>query len=363
MHLIYYILYHFLSCLKNHIKFSEQEFPYQCIKKYFDCNDVDKKGFLQVFKEVNHLCKYWHCFPDTYFVFTHYLKEYKDIKMLETFVPQPAYWRFCKGGAESTSYSILINDKIIFHDLMTQYGIPIPKMLFVLKNNHYFVNNHIVSNDDINNILKQCKEDRIFVKLPCAGAAKGVFILKRQNEEFYLDNEIVKAEKLKIKFLNKNVLFEERLEQEPILKAFNPDTVNTIRVLTKNINGKAEIISAAARFGRKGQYVDNMHAGGFGVSINIETGKLETYGGRRFDRNHYFEHPDSHLKFEGVNVPYWTKIKEIVINTINVLPPYKSLGFDIVTSKSGPLILEINTGAGMDLAQIGKTKGIEEKLK
>ena len=109
-----------------------------------------------------------------------------------------------------------------------------------------------------------------------------------------------------------------------------------------------------------------MHAGGLGVSINVETGCLGEYGGRRFDPISYSSHPDSGLTFKNVQVPQWEDIKNLVYRTLSFLPQYRSLGFDIVTSPDGPIILEINIGAGMDLAQVGKEYGIahcfDEKL-
>jgi glutathione synthase/RimK-type ligase-like ATP-grasp enzyme len=150
------------------------------------------------------------------------------------------------------------------------------------------------------------------------------------------------------------------LSQESVLRNFNPDTINTIRVLTKNVGGNIQIVSAAVRFGRRGQFVDNMHAGGLAASVDVETGKINSHAGRRFDPIKYVEHPDSHLTFEGVQIPQWQEIKQLVFHTLTLLPPYFSVGFDIVTTDNGPLVLEINTGAGMDLAQVGKDWGIAD---
>ena len=75
---------------------------------------------------------------------------------------------------------------------------------------------------------------------------------------------------------------------------------------------KDKVISAAVRFGCKGSFVDNTAKGGVAVSLDIETGMLESYGMREYDLNHYTEHPDSHLKFENTIVTQWPAVKKLV---------------------------------------------------
>ena len=46
-----------------------------------------------------------------------------------------------------------------------------------------------------------------------------------------------------------------------------------------------------------------------------------------------------------------------------MMPYYKSVGFDIATTNNGPVIVEINTGAGIGLSQMGKKRGLADKFK
>ena len=175
-------------------------------------------------------------------------------------------------------------------------------------------------------------------------------------EDWTVEGEVIGSVALRQRYGKVSFFLERQLKQEKILSSYNPDTVNTVRVLTLNERGDIKIVSAAVRFGRKGAFVDNMHAGGLAVSVDVETGRMGAYGGRRFDKAMYFEHPDSHITFGSKEVPQWKEIKRLVQRTLTVLPQYRSVGFDIVTTDNGPLILEINTGAGMDLAQVGKER-------
>lgn len=263
------------------------------------------------------------------------------------------------GGCESTSYKLLVNDKIIFHDIMDCYGIKVPTLLFKFYNNMFWINNKVVADKDIDDLLSSIEDERIFAKLPSAGAASGVFVMHKKNGVFVdKGGAVVTAELIRISYQGKNIFFEKQIRQDARWNEFNPSSVNTIRVLTINMDNKKEIVMAAARFGRKNINVDNMHAGGIGVNIDIEQGTLGIYGGRRYDTTKYYEHPDSHIKFEGKVIPYWDEIKTLVYSALDVLPPYRTLGFDVAITSNGPIVLEINTGAGMDLAQVGMKFGI-----
>ena len=72
----------------------------------------------------------------------------------------------------------------------------------------------------------------------------------------------------------------------------------------------------------------------------------------------FYEHPDSHIKFKDTLVVQWTAVKEIVEKTLRYLPYYCSVGFDVATTPDGPVILEINTGSGINLSQMGKDYGL-----
>lgn len=42
------------------------------------------------------------------------------------------------------------------------------------------------------------------------------------------------------------------------------------------------------------------------------------------------------------------------------MPYFKSVGFDIAITTEGPIIVEINTGAGIYLSQMGKEYGLAD---
>lgn len=315
-----------------------------------------RKTPLTCFKEVIMLFYYWNAFPDTYFRFGMFLKDYSDKHKMKSFVPQGTYYRYSTD--KDLRYHVLIDDKIIFHDLMSHYGLPVPERYFIFRGGFFRRGADLLTDKEVDSIIKGISDERIFVKRFTGGAATGVTIFTKKGVGLYVDKDgdVVNATMIRRKYHNQDFIFEKQLVQEPILSQFNPDTVNTIRVLTF----KDKVISAAVRFGGKGLFVDNTAKGGVAVSLDIDTGKLQSFGMREYDLTHYTEHPDSHLKFENIYVTQWSEVKSLVEKALKYLPYYNSVGFDVATTVNGPVIIEINTGSGVYLSQMGKEMGLQE---
>lgn len=324
------------------------------LELYQNCPRHLKKPITKCILEIDKLCRYWHAFPDTYFRFGMFLNDYIDIERMKSYIPQDAYYRFSKD--ELPKYHVLIDDKIIFHDLMTHYGLPVPTRYFTFRGGEFRNGAELMTNEEVDAVIQAIDDERIFVKRFTGGAASGVSIFTKIEKGKYVDadNELVSASMIRQKFVGQDFFFEKQLNQEPILSQFNPDTVNTIRVLTY----KNKVVSAAVRFGGKGSFVDNTAKGGVAVSLDIHTGILGNYGMREYDLNHYIEHPDSHIKFAETKVTQWPEVKKLVEKTMKYLPYYNSVGFDVATTNDGPVIIEINTGAGIYLSQMGKEEGL-----
>ena len=322
---------------------------------YNSIKDTQKKSYLTVLEEVRSLYIYWGgVFPDSYFRFGMFLMDYTERERVYSFVPQGAYNKYAMDN--DLRYHVLIDDKILFHDIMTHYGFPVPQRFFVYRNNEFRSGSQLLTDEQVDNIISSVNDERIFVKRFTGGAASGISIFKRgENGKYYTEEgDLVSASLVRSKFKNQDYIFEKQLQQDEVLKQYNPDTVNTIRVLTY----KNKVISAVVRFGGKGSFVDNTAKGGVAVSLDIETGILGDYGMREYDLTHYLEHPDSHLKFKGVHVPQWNDAKMLVEKVCQYMPYYNSVGFDVATTVNGPVIIEINTGSGIYLSQMGKEIGL-----
>lgn len=78
------------------------------------------------------------------------------------------------------------------------------------------------------------------------------------------------------------------------------------------------------------------------VDVTIKNGALSSQG-IDYSKNLYVEHPNTHVSFYGLVAPYWGENINIVKEAALQFPNVKSLGWDIVLTERGPLILEVNS--------------------
>ena len=139
--------------------------------------------------------------------------------------------------------------------------------------------------------------------------------------------------------------------QHPEMARLNPNSVNTIRMVTisKAANKKTgeerqfDIAYAALRVGRGDSVVDNTSSGGMVCGIDIETGKVATDGGD-LDGKYYAEHPDTGVTFRGFQIPMFDEVKKFVIEAGKLIDGYT--GWDVAVSVDGPVLIEANIMPG-----------------
>ena len=143
-------------------------------------------------------------------------------------------------------------------------------------------------------------------------------------------------------------IIEELITPHPTLGEFFEKGVPDIRIIVH----KGNPILAMARFPTsysKGKA--NLHAGGIGVGIDMNTGRL-TQG---FWKGRYLDsHPDTGKPFAGTAVPYWQDII-LIAKTIGRHSPLKYIGIDIVVGPAGPVVMEINIRPGLEIQNVNKT--------
>ena len=358
MAILYYYLRFRLACLRRHKSFKATS----CYKggvMYKEYQGSDKKSRCQVLKELNKLARHWSCYPDAYFLYAMFKKDFGDMEKMKSFVPQIAYGHLFARNRDPY-YEILINDKILFHDIMRNYGLPVPKRFFVYNYGSFKCDGRIIDPTEVDRILSSITDDRIFIKRNKCGEGSGVSVAVRKDNGYFTDNgELLSAALILMKHRYDEFIFEKAIVQDPAIARFNPDSVNTCRVLTY----KNKVISGALRIGRKGSIVDNAAKGGLVVNIDTNTGCFSNYGLREYDAARYYEHPDTHVAFKGAVLENWNDIKALVEKTSQLLPYYKSVGYDIACTTDGPVIVEINTGSAISVSQMGRDRGIADAFR
>ena len=165
------------------------------------------------------------------------------------------------------------------------------------------------------------------------------------------------AEDLYNNLCAERVIVEERLTQVKELAEFNADSINTMRVVTLLCKEGARVITAAIRFGRKNQVVDNYCSGGLAASVNTEYGIVCSAAVDNSGKEHIV-HPDSGKQIIGFKVPMWDEIKQTCIDAAELIPETKYVGWDVCITEDGEIaFVEGNAAPGAVLTEATDLSG------
>ena len=219
------------------------------------------------------------------------------------------------------------------------------------RNGYFYVENKPVS---LEGAVEKCANiGDVIIKPTLASHGNGV-------KKLHIENGIVDAKGTKLKDLlleyGKNFLIQDLVNQHPAMNALNPDSINTIRIVTYRKGMEVFVLYAAIRIGRKGQAIDNESAGGISTKINMD-GTLCKYafGAPGQDK---IELTDSGIKLEGHQVPSFDKALDTVKEQHLNLPFQDLVGWDICIDEAGePVMLEWNTTPELSQSAVGPAFG------
>lgn len=246
-------------------------------------------------------------------------------------------------------YQLWVNDKTTFKMVFREYDEYLPEYYYsIIK---AFDDTKIIkmfncpdaSNSLINLIRSKGK---VVLKASAGTHGDGFYVLRYTNSRYYInDDEVDKIdiESLLYSFESFYVLTEYIYSNEQF-RAFNPKSLNTVRLITANEKGyNPKLLDSYIRIGTaKSGYVDNTARGGICAYFDTDTGEI--YKVLAYENHNIIlcdEHPDSKVKIEGV-IKNIGKIKDKVFEICKYYPELEYLGFDIAVTEDSFKIIEIN---------------------
>lgn len=153
------------------------------------------------------------------------------------------------------------------------------------------------------------------------------------------------------KLIEDRYYLEEVIRQCDEMASFNPSSVNTIRVMTHNVDDHPTIFFCSVRVGNGDTVVDNFHSGGMSAVVDNDTGVVKgaamDKSMRRFDA-----HPVTGVVFQGFQIPCWEEAKEMVYASCRMHPEMTVIGWDVCITEQGPILIEGNRRPGFDMVQM-----------
>lgn len=157
-------------------------------------------------------------------------------------------------------------------------------------------------------------------------------------------------------------LVEEYILQHPDMMSLSPSGLNTVRIITQEVDGKVDILAARLRISIN-SHVDNLAAGNAAVPLDKEHGRV--IGPGVFsditmpDIDH---HPVTGLELPGFQVPFWEEIIQMVKEAALMAKNNRSIGWDVAVTSDGPLLIEGNHNWCKILWQLPVRQGLKAEL-
>ena len=201
----------------------------------------------------------------------------------------------------------------------------------------------IVDETNRSDFIEFCKKHSTFVIKPYGRhSGQGVYKLSitEETDKQKLFDNILKAGRQTI---------EETIVQASEMSVFHPESINTIRFVTCNENGKIIRLQAAIRMGVGDAVVDNALAGGIVAPVDPDTGVIVGSGRSNQYAQRLFFHPDTKVQIVGCKIAYWDNLLTMAEELAKQIPTLKIVGWDFALSDKGWVLVEANSKPGLQL--------------
>ena len=186
---------------------------------------------------------------------------------------------------------------------------------------------------------------RVIVKPLNMSAGEGIFLLHATESD--------KISKLLSHIQEgQHCLLEEVKENVAELKALNPTSLNTIRVVTcLNSQSELHFLCTVLRMGSTDSCIDNSIGGGVTSYIDIKTGRLSSPAVDR-KRQYFTYHPHTGIELVGYQIPHWDEVLKFARKIAFVEPRAQYVGWDIALCPDGIELIEGNIPPGEGIIQV-----------
>jgi len=199
--------------------------------------------------------------------------------------------------------------------------------------------------DELLRLLRQ--EGKLALKAASGTHGIGFYKMHYEDGKYYLNNEETTEYGIRstINSFKSFYVVTDYINMHDEIKALYAGSVNTIRVMMLNRDGHhPQLMDAYMRIGsEKSGVTDNVAFGGVVCTIDAATGE---YGNGMQIKEHKFinleTHPDTGTPLHGI-VPNWDLIRKGLVEICSYLPQLEYLGFDVVCTPEGFVLLEVNS--------------------
>lgn len=256
------------------------------------------------------------------------------------FIPLPMYYRYIEPRLNHYVLTRAIKDKNFYDQFLKNVKTP-TTLLRAMNGNHYDGGYRRL---DLNEeSLQQIVDgaDAVIIKPSIeSGSGKAIAKFVRTNGHFYAGKRLLDVDYLQR--YGRDFVMQDCIRQHDFFRAFNPDSNNTLRVLTYRSvrDDRITVLHTLLRIGVKGSFLDHDNLGGVAVAIN-ESGDLQHHA---FDVN-----GDRHEMFNDIvfqqmgTVPFVQETRKMAVEVAAQIFYGRLLAMDFTVDHEGKvLLIEIN---------------------
>ena len=305
-------------------------------KKYLRLNHLSiaklagEDGYISKWSAFGHKVE-----PYSYRLFSHYMEACPDI------VPENIGRSYIEPILNPEPMRAYYEDKNMFPHICGKEAVPetiIARM-----------NGGVLLDGDLMPLKKELKEylkghSRLILK-PSVGSSsgRGVKLFIEENGDWFSKDDRAKLTSDFLLSYDKDFVLQVAVSQHKDMAVFNPTSVNTLRLAVYRSwkDEEPHVVASIMRVGKNGQFVDNAHAGGMFVGIDVATGQV---GHKLFDQYGASQTNWNDLDYsEDRFIPNWNDAKEFACEVARKITHHRLLAMDItITSDGMPQLIEYN---------------------
>jgi hypothetical protein len=266
---------------------------------------------------------------------------------------------------------ILNNDKLIFDHIARSAGLPVPEIFAVYApSRRPGPFRKLTSAAELRDFLHGWKRFPIYGKPSYGGNGDQNFQIEKWTDERAVvdGDQAVSVEELAARMTQRSelgFLLMETLRPHDDIAAVAGDAISGLRIHVLRLRKGPTMFRPVWKIARRGAVTDNFQHGKSGnlfASIDVSTGRIERvihgYGHRQRVN---VPHPDTGRQLTGFQLPHWQAIRETVQGEASELfPGFLCQAWDVAICPDGPVVIEVNRFAGMNLVQHPYGRGFLE---
>lgn len=243
----------------------------------------------------------------------------------------------------------LADDKLLTKEHLQRYGVPTPATIATCRGLF-----------EVAACLQKIEQRDSFVIKPSRGSGgDGILVAAERRQDGWVTPSGRSVDSSDLRDHLANIVFgafsktaedvaivEERLVSSSLLRQSLGDGLPDLRFITLRGRPVLAMLRVATR---ESNGRANLHQGGIGVAVDLDTGRTTS---ARLRRTPIFEHPDTGDCLLGIQLPHYEHALEIARKAAESVP-LGYLGIDVaIDDHLGPVVLEINARPGLEIQNV-----------